>query len=350
MDDVWLEVKKEYLRKKLDNEKFTLTSLAKEFDIKCATLRSRKNREKWDDFLVKNVEDNVATKNNSVATKNIESVTSNNQVNPTVISTSNKEKNKSVATKNKSVATESKKSVACNNQVNSSITSKNVSKKDKNVAKKSKSVAISTPKNEGSVAYVKPVDSTDPQNAISFSQNKTVAKKNISMLGNKNATGNNNSPPKKNQRAKKHGLFSKYMPDETLEIFNELENIDPIDLLWDNIKIQYSAIIRAQRIMFVKDKYDITKNKRKEKISETYDETEWEFQYAWDKHANFLKAQSRAMSELRSMIKRYDQMVNSNLATEEQRLRIEKLKSEVSSLNTKDNDNDINIIIRRKGV
>ncbi|MBB6218008.1 uncharacterized protein YjcR [Anaerosolibacter carboniphilus] len=147
--------------------------------------------------------------------------------------------------------------------------------------------------------------------------------------------------PKGNKNAEKHGFFSKWLPEETLEIMNEIETRSPIDLLWDNIKIKYAAIIRAQKIMNVRDKRDETKvlKKKKGQYFNKDDEVkflpleeEWEYQHAWDKYANFLNAQSRAMSELRSMIKQYDAMLHSDLATEEQKLRIEKLKSEIDSV------------------
>ena len=64
--------------------------------------------------------------------------------------------------------------------------------------------------------------------------------------GNKNATG-----PPGNQHAVKHGFFCKVLPAETLQIINELENSDQIEILWQNIQIQYAAILRAQKIMFV---------------------------------------------------------------------------------------------------
>lgn len=55
----------------------------------------------------------------------------------------------------------------------------------------------------------------------------------------------------------------------------------------------------------------------------------WEVQQAWDKQNDFLKAQSRAQSELRSMIKQYDEMLHRDwdMATEEQRVRIEAMKA-----------------------
>jgi uncharacterized protein YjcR len=41
-------------------------------------------------------------------------------------------------------------------------------------------------------------------------------------------------------------------------------------------------------------------------------------------------AQSRAMGTLMNLIKQYEEMCNGKLATEEQRLRIEKLKKEIA--------------------
>ena len=51
---------------------------------------------------------------------------------------------------------------------------------------------------------------------------------------------------------------------------------------------------------------------------------------AYEKQASFLIAQSRAMGTLMSLIKQYEEMCNSELATEEQKLRIEKLKTEIT--------------------
>lgn len=57
-------------------------------------------------------------------------------------------------------------------------------------------------------------------------------------------------------------------------------------------------------------------------------------QQAWDKQNNFLKAQARAQGELRNLIKQYDEMLHRDwdLATEEQKVRIAKLKAETSRI------------------
>ena len=143
--------------------------------------------------------------------------------------------------------------------------------------------------------------------------------------GNHNATG-----PPKNHNAEKHGLFRKYLPPETFSIIQEMPK-DPLDVLWDQIQIAYAAIIRAQQIMYVKDREDKTTEKIEEKEGNVIGER-WEVQQAWDKQANFLKSQARAQSELRSLIKQYDEMLHKNweLATEEQKARIDVMKAKAN--------------------
>ncbi|UPA31890.1 phage terminase small subunit [Terrisporobacter glycolicus] len=151
----------------------------------------------------------------------------------------------------------------------------------------------------------------------------------------------------KNKNAEKFGFFSKYLPEETMELIEEIQTKDKLDILWEQISIQYAAIIRAQRIMYVTDKKEMIKELKKHKTSEMGEEVEYEFQFAWDRQASFLNAQSRAMGELRSLIKQYDNMINSNfeLASEEQKLRIQKLKAEIGKLNSDDLDNELHITI-----
>ena len=55
--------------------------------------------------------------------------------------------------------------------------------------------------------------------------------------GNKNAVGG--GAPEQNKNAEKYGFFSKYLPDETREIFSAIEQADPLDLLWHQIQIAY---------------------------------------------------------------------------------------------------------------
>lgn len=153
-------------------------------------------------------------------------------------------------------------------------------------------------------------------------------KKRGGQPGNHNATG-----PPKNDNAVKHGLFRKWLPAEAVSIIEEMPK-DPLDVLWDQIQIAYAAIIRAQQIMYVRDRDDVTTTKIGQKDGDTVTEERWEVQQAWDKQANFLKSQARAQSELRSLVKQYDEMLhrNWNLATEEQKARIDQIRAQTDKL------------------
>ncbi|WP_133147687.1 phage terminase small subunit, partial [Clostridioides difficile] len=155
-------------------------------------------------------------------------------------------------------------------------------------------------------------------------------------FSNKNSVGH--GAPKENKNAEKFGFFSKYLPEETRELIQEISIKDKFDILWEQITIQYAAIIRAQKIMYVKGKEEMVKELKKYESTENGEKIEYEFQFAWDRQASFLNAQSRAMSELRSLIKQYDEMIHKdwNLATEEQKNRVEKLKCEVDNLSKDD--------------
>lgn len=143
--------------------------------------------------------------------------------------------------------------------------------------------------------------------------------------GNKNAVGH--GAPKGNKNAEKFGFFSKYLPEETVSIIQDMPT-DPLDILWNQIQISYAAIIRAQQIMYVRDRDDKTVEKVEKKDGNVIGE-KWEVQQAWDKQGNFLSAQAKAMTSLRGDIKQYDELLHKrwDLATDEQKARIEQMKA-----------------------
>lgn len=173
-------------------------------------------------------------------------------------------------------------------------------------------------------------------------------------FGNKNAMGNSGGPPVGSQNALKHGLFAKYLPLDMIGVIEEIETISPIEILWGNICIKYAAIIRAQKIMFIESE---NADKQIESVTQTVEESE---QFGntkrIEKHVDtitadirmekFLKAQSRAMDTLARLIKQYDDLCKSELATEEQKARIAKLKNEVATIKQhEDNKTLVPIII-----
>ncbi|TDQ35269.1 phage terminase small subunit [Aureibacillus halotolerans] len=184
---------------------------------------------------------------------------------------------------------------------------------------------------------------------------KGAHKKAGAPVGSKNALGNRGgSAPARNQNASTHGLFAKFLPAETREIIETMQERSMADLIYDQIEIQFAAIIRAQQIMYVRDQEDMTKEVKKTEKSEgdnfSDEKEEWEIQFAWDKHATFLTAQSRAMGEFRSLVRQFDEMAHADderrLRLEQMSLNVEKTKAEVDKANN-NNDDSINIVISR---
>ncbi|PEP36672.1 hypothetical protein CN575_02575 [Bacillus wiedmannii] len=167
------------------------------------------------------------------------------------------------------------------------------------------------------------------KNAVGNSGNKNP------KWGNKNAVGH--GPPKGNDNAVTHGFFRKHFPEDVADLAAEIMEKNPIDMLWENITIQYTAIIRAQRLMFVKDQEDMSREIKKE----TDMGTEYEIQFAWDKHANFLNAQSRAMSTLSYLIRDFDKLANID---DERRAKLNLMNAQIDKLKADINKEDKDVL------
>lgn len=179
---------------------------------------------------------------------------------------------------------------------------------------------------------------------------KPPRKKSGAPKGNQNALNNKGGAPKGNNNATSHGFFKKIFPDddETFSILDEIQTKSPADIVWEQVVIQYAAIARSQKIMFVANKDDMTKEEnfymhssssRLTNSTESTQESEqhgYLIQFAWDKQANFLKAQSRAMAELRNLIKDFmhisgkDDKRRLELEKMQQHLAVEKDKLEIA--------------------
>lgn len=78
-----------------------------------------------------------------------------------------------------------------------------------------------------------------------------VATKNGKVATKKKRESRDGGAPKQNKNAVTHGLFAKWLPTETAEIIETIQDRTEVDMFWDSIMFQYTAIIRAQKIMFV---------------------------------------------------------------------------------------------------
>lgn len=155
--------------------------------------------------------------------------------------------------------------------------------------------------------------------------------------------------PKGNLNGLKHGMYcdpEKRLPEEFIKkwfpigfkkAYEDSVNmgISKLDKLGHSIDMLWSRILVSQKITQVKSKNDMTKELKRKKNQfgkNPSNEKEYEIQFAWDKENSNLDTYSKAMERLTNMIDKYEKLLHANwdLATEEQKTRIEKLKLEVS--------------------
>lgn len=143
-------------------------------------------------------------------------------------------------------------------------------------------------------------------------------------------------------------FITSYLPISRKKKLKQIQDsgLNSLDILWGNIELHFLAILESQKIMYVKNKNEMIKELKKTKVQkeiqedkagnevqvEVYREEEFEFQFAWDRQATYLDSQSKAMQTVTNMLKEYEEILHRNweLASEEQKLRIEKLKADLN--------------------
>ncbi len=146
----------------------------------------------------------------------------------------------------------------------------------------------------------------------------TTKNKRGGQPGNQNAKGKN----LRNQNARKHGLYSKWLPPAILEIIGEMPK-DPLDAIWYNIEIQWANILYSQKILHV------------------------ESGEAWRQQVESLTAGSRAISELDRLIASYYKILDRRIDTasdyQVERIRFmeaQRNKLEIDVCNDESTEND----------
>lgn len=96
------------------------------------------------------------------------------------------------------------------------------------------------------------------------------------------------------------------VPKKVRGIMKAVQDLDEKTLLWEVILYQYASIVRAQELMYVKDGDDTRFLARGEGGEK--DEPAYEPHAAWDRHAAFMGAQSRAVATFNNSLKAYQQL------------------------------------------
>ncbi len=155
--------------------------------------------------------------------------------------------------------------------------------------------------------------STPIKNTKSTPINQSTPKKHKGgQPGNKNAKGKN----LRNQNARKHGLYSKWLPPEINEIIGKIPD-DPLDIIWFNIEMQLANILHAQKVLYVEDDKE------------------------WSKQVNAMQANSRSLFELNRLIQSYYVILDrrEETASDYQKERIAFIQAQTSKL-TGNNNNE----------
>ncbi|QTB21588.1 hypothetical protein J1907_17840 [Lysinibacillus sphaericus] len=157
---------------------------------------------------------------------------------------------------------------------------------------------------------------------------------------------------KRNRAAMIHGLRSKFLFDEQVEIMEALQDFDVVDQLWLQIELSFSAIIRAQKIMWVEDSFDHLKETSGYSSGEGGSGETFKVIYAHERYESYIKAQTRAFAEHRNLVKQFMDLTTEDderrLKLEQMQLNIDKTKAEIEKLDEK-GDGPMEIVIKRKG-
>ncbi len=121
------------------------------------------------------------------------------------------------------------------------------------------------------------------------------------------------------------------LPKETADIISHFTSASPVDILWQNIMLQYAAIIRAQKLMNIESEKILRLEKR---TAEGMDSciTEWENHTPWERYRIFMDSQSKAMNSLALMLKRLEDLKKQGLVSEQLSSKILLMKAQHQKL------------------
>lgn len=154
-----------------------------------------------------------------------------------------------------------------------------------------------------------------------------------------NRSGNPNPKnqfTKRNQAARKHGLFANFIQPEQQEIIDSMQDLTIADQIWMQIEIKFSAIIRMQKIMWVAFEDDHLKEESGYSSGAEGDSVSYKVVYAHERYESYIRTQARAMAEYRNLVKQYieltDEFDERRLKLEGMQMNIDKSKAELDYL------------------
>ncbi|MFS0878006.1 phage terminase small subunit [Solibacillus isronensis] len=127
-----------------------------------------------------------------------------------------------------------------------------------------------------------------------------------------------------------HGLRSKFLHQEQIEIIEAFEDATVADKLWIQLEIKFSAIIRMQKIMWVEDENDISRAVTMEISNAEGDTAAYKVAFAYEKYETYIKAFARASAEYRNLA---DSFLKHAGEDDERRLKLQKMQLDIDKSN-----------------
>jgi uncharacterized protein YjcR len=171
-------------------------------------------------------------------------------------------------------------------------------------------------------------------------QNRKTTKKARSPSNKKQNRSGNPSPsykfPNHNSLQTKHGLYSKFLHAEQIEIMEATRDMDLPDYLWFHIQLTFSSIVRMQKIMLVENEHDHLKEEIGNSWGDGSGSESYKISFAYERYESYIKAQVRAMAEFRNLAKQFLEITHEDderrLKLEQMQLGIAKTKAEIERL------------------
>lgn len=234
--------------------------------------------------------------------------------------------------------------------------------KEHNGEIKLKDIAEQLGVSEGTLRGWKAKDNWNVLSNETFQTNKRNAPNDISKETSRGSKGKrenrSGNPSPKNQFSHRnnpkllHGLFSKFLHEEQIEIIQVMGELNLADQIWLQIEIKFSAIIRMQKIMWVEDSEEHLKELSGESSNEFGGSETYKISFAYERFESYIKAQTRAMAEYRNLVKQFSEMAHDEderrLKLEQMQLNIDKSKAEIKQLTNETESSNRTIIVNDK--
>jgi len=166
-----------------------------------------------------------------------------------------------------------------------------------------------------------------------YAREKNKSTSNAKMKKQSNRSGNPNPKnqfTKRNQAARTHGLFAKYIRPEQQEIIDSMKDLTIADQIWMQIEIKFSAIIRMQKIMWVATDDDHLKEESGYSQGMDGSSVSYKVIYAHERYESYIRAQTRAMAEYRNLVKQYIELTDE---FDERRMKLEGMQANIAKAN-----------------